>query len=260
MATATDSGATSRRQCDITRHENYLKRKARICEQCGTAFTEGDLSAKQKAEGHKARFCSRACSANRQRVYVDAKEAKRAETARARVRKGLPPRFVPEIQHCVCCTVSFIPNVATAMRCKECRTGRVKRQMRSCEGCGVEVVGTAAKRQCRSCMRRKARLVHVAKHGVTKKHRHRARKFGVAYEPISPTKLFERDGWRCQVCGIGTPKRLRGRLDDRAPEVDHRVPMAMGGSHTWDNVQCCCRRCNLAKGGTKVAGQMRLFA
>ena len=67
-------------------------------------------------------------------------------------------------------------------------------------------------------------------------------------------------GWRCQVCGVSTPKSLRGKLVDRSPELDHRVPLAMGGSHTWDNVQTACRKCNAAKGAHRVVGQMNLFA
>jgi 5-methylcytosine-specific restriction endonuclease McrA len=71
--------------------------------------------------------------------------------------------------------------------------------------------------------------------------------------------VLDRDGWRCQMCGVKTPKRLRGTFDDRAPELDHRVPMAMGGGHVWDNVQCSCRRCNAAKNAMAVLGQTNLF-
>lgn len=260
MATATHSGATPRRQCDITRHENYLKRKARTCEQCGNAFTEGDLSAKQKAAGHRARFCSRACSASSRRLYADPKEAKRAETARARRRKGQSVGFPIFDKDCVSCGTVFVAKAMNALRCDRCRETKVERVVKPCADCGVPTKGTASRLRCEPCGRKRARKAQTDKHGVTKKHRQRARRYGVAYEPISPLMVFERDGWRCQVCGIGTPKRLRGSLDNRAPELDHRIPMAMGGPHTWANVQCCCRRCNLSKGATKVAGQLRLFA
>jgi 5-methylcytosine-specific restriction endonuclease McrA len=40
--------------------------------------------------------------------------------------------------------------------------------------------------------------------------------------------------------------------------LDHIVPLAKGGTHTWNNVQCTCRRCNAGK-AAKVIGQMLLF-
>ncbi|MBS1984806.1 MAG: HNH endonuclease [Bdellovibrionales bacterium] len=83
-----------------------------------------------------------------------------------------------------------------------------------------------------------------------RKHRDRARKFGVAYEPINPIEIFVRDGWECQMCGRPTPALLRGTYDPSSPELDHIVPMSRGGSHTRENVQCLCRACNHAKGAS----------
>jgi 5-methylcytosine-specific restriction endonuclease McrA len=33
-----------------------------------------------------------------------------------------------------------------------------------------------------------------------------------------------------------------------APTVDHIIPLARGGSHTWDNVQLAHHLCNSLKG------------
>lgn len=90
------------------------------------------------------------------------------------------------------------------------------------------------------------------------KYRHRARKFGVSYEPVNRLKVFERDGWRCQICHRPTPKKLCGSFDDRAPELDHIVPLSKGGEHSYRNVQCACRKCNGAKSDS-VYGQLYLF-
>lgn len=76
---------------------------------------------------------------------------------------------------------------------------------------------------------------------------------------IDPIAVCERDGWKCHLCGIRTPKRLRGTTDDRAPEIDHVQPLARGGKHTYENVAVACRLCNRTK-GAKPMGQMRLFA
>lgn len=76
---------------------------------------------------------------------------------------------------------------------------------------------------------------------------------------IDPIKVFDRDGWRCQICLKPTPQKLRGTYNDRAPELDHIVPITKGGSHTWTNLQCACRKCNGIKGNKSNAGQMGLF-
>lgn len=90
-------------------------------------------------------------------------------------------------------------------------------------------------------------------------NRSRARRFGVPYEQIDPIEVFGRDRWRCQICGRKTPKSRRGTLADNAPELEHRIPMALGGPHTMANVQCACRRCNMAKGARRVVGQLPLW-
>lgn len=77
-------------------------------------------------------------------------------------------------------------------------------------------------------------------------------------ECVDPLKVFARDGWRCQMCGSKTPERLRGTYNSRAPELDHIIALANGGSHTYANTQCLCRSCNSRKGASDF-GQLNLF-
>lgn len=102
---------------------------------------------------------------------------------------------------------------------------------------------------CRSEAKRKSRRIA--------KSARRARIRSLPRESIDPLEVFERDRWRCHMCGSKTPRRLRGSLDDAAPELDHVVPLALGGSHTWSNVACACRSCNGTK-GAKALGQLHL--
>jgi 5-methylcytosine-specific restriction endonuclease McrA len=74
--------------------------------------------------------------------------------------------------------------------------------------------------------------------------------------PIDPIAVFDRDGWRCYICGVATPKDLRGSFDDMAPELEHKIALANGGLHILSNVACACRRCNLNKGHKKILNQI----
>lgn len=78
-------------------------------------------------------------------------------------------------------------------------------------------------------------------------HQQRAKHYGVRYEWFSDLVVLRRDGWRCYICGCSTPRELRGTYEDNAPEIDHIIPLSRGGTHTKDNVRCCCRACNGAK-------------
>lgn len=53
--------------------------------------------------------------------------------------------------------------------------------------------------------------------------------------------LFARDGHRCQYCGTTPPSHQLS--------LDHVVPRSRGGDTSWENVVCCCVRCNTRKGG-----------
>ena len=76
-------------------------------------------------------------------------------------------------------------------------------------------------------------------------------------ERIDPIQIFNRDKWICQICGLKTLPSLRGKHLDRSPELDHIVPLSRGGNHTYGNVQCACRKCNISK-GNGAYGQLRI--
>jgi 5-methylcytosine-specific restriction endonuclease McrA len=93
---------------------------------------------------------------------------------------------------------------------------------------------------------------------VEKSSRRRARlKESPVIEHIDWREVFARDRGVCQLCGCRTPRNLRGTYKSKAPQIDHIVPLAVGGSHAWSNVQLTCLRCNVTK-RANVAGQMRI--
>lgn len=213
-----------------------------VCRYCGRKFQD------RKRHG-AGLYCSREC----------AFAARRQESE-----KRLEERPKPT---CVVCGQEF-PGRVTARYCsQECRMEAKRRKAREydksrrqrtlivkCRECGVVFVpeyGSKLRAFCSDqCRRNYNRRVGKATRRV------RLRTNGPAV-PIDPIAVFRRDKWRCQLCGVRTPRRLRGTTHDRAPELDHIVPLALGGTHTWDNVQCVCRKCNREK-SAKVLGQLRL--
>ncbi len=55
---------------------------------------------------------------------------------------------------------------------------------------------------------------------------------------LSRRSIFARDNYTCQYCGH--------RGNDLT--VDHIVPRRLAGDTSWDNLVCCCKRCNSKKG------------
>jgi 5-methylcytosine-specific restriction endonuclease McrA len=61
--------------------------------------------------------------------------------------------------------------------------------------------------------------------------------------------LFARDHHQCQYCGQKPPTNKLS--------LDHVIPRSLGGQTTWENIVCCCLRCNGRKGG-RTPGQARM--
>lgn len=81
-------------------------------------------------------------------------------------------------------------------------------------------------------------------------YRKRCRHYGVYYDPsVTRKKVIERDGNTCQICGEPCDENDRGwgTIGAKFPTLDHIIPLAKGGAHTWDNVQCAHAICNSYK-------------
>lgn len=191
------------------------------CEQCGCEVV------RQRPRGGKGsdalRFCTRACAFAAQRVAGIAsrqrtqqrREAERL--ARAALR---PPRGVIE------------PQVIRSYTCKQCAVP-------------IHILAEKGKwRQvCDDCRSDNQQAVRRSMH-----YRRQARLRGAKdAERIDPVAVLDACGWFCACCCAPTPKRKRGTVALDAPEIDHVIPLARGGLHTWANLQCLCRRCNQLK-------------
>ncbi len=66
---------------------------------------------------------------------------------------------------------------------------------------------------------------------------------------LSRREVFARDRHTCQYCGLSKTDLT----------LDHVVPRARGGGHSWENLVSACRACNHRKAGrTPTEARMRL--
>jgi len=78
------------------------------------------------------------------------------------------------------------------------------------------------------------------------KQKRRALKNNSQVEDFTNLEIFERDKWKCGICGLDVDKSLC-YPDKSSASLDHIVPLSRGGSHTKENVQCSHLSCNLKK-------------
>lgn len=212
------------------KHGGRRKLVPLVCSQCGRSF-EG-VSWPQDAE-HKRRYCSAGCEA-------DAK--------RWRYRKVFECK-VPW-RECKRCARKFIGRF-NASHCRRCVEGKRSRSRRwiagCCIRCGDPFVGRwHSSWPCRYCS-----------DGCAKKDsrdRRRARKRQAFIEEVWRKKVYERDNWVCQLCN--EPVDRDAEVPERfAPTLDHIVPLALGGDHSYANIETAHFICNSRK-SHNIEGQL----
>lgn len=147
---------------------------------------------------------------------------------------------------------------AGTQTCRKCR--RVRND-HVCVGCGdtfnrlVEKAKRDNRRYCSVACRWKDRRA-TDKFNQNWTPKRRAEYHHVEYEAVNRRKVFERDRWRCGICGMKVNKLLKGP-HPMSPSLDHVIPMSRGGGHTYANTQCSHLQCNVIKnaggGGEQLA-------
>lgn len=245
-----------------------------VCAQCGERKMVERLPAKVCSEE-----CRQAWEREKARQWRDANVEHRRQQDRARDRSGRDYSgrvYKPVEWACAECGGSFRPGKLRTRKCEDCRrplpvlanvtiAGAVRAisdrpvgcrfVAGACRECGESFVvadgrSAVGYAYCsRGCERRASRRAH--------RDRRRTRKAGG--ERVFRRKVFERDGWRCRLCG-GKVARDRAVPHPKAPTVDHIVPLAEGGQHTYLNVQTAHFICNSLKGASAANDQLRLVA
>ncbi len=232
----------------------HARAPERVCEHCGVVFKR-NINSKDAA-----RFCSRRCGYD-----AGANVVKDPFVCQSLIEQSLHlnASFKISMARCVGCGDRIASDNLLIKYCSSvCARSKYiaendnrDHSPRPCSECGEKFSTSYGDKRSVYCSKACAKR----KSGRLNRKKERARLRTQAVENVNPTKVFERDKWKCQICGVKTPRNLRGTYDDRAPELDHIMPLSLGGAHSYMNTQCACRKCNAVKSNTPPA-QPSLFA
>lgn len=250
----------------------------RTCKGCGRTFTPRNV---------RQAYCESAC---KERHRASGRWAARVAAMEARAPRrpcahcGKPFAYVPKhrVKFCSLGCASRHSWLSRFRRVKLCRI-----RWAECR-CGATYVARPGYTHCRPLMSRNGHTYHstyrrashtivcadcgrseTAKQGVriycrqcsevrrkesdrAQKDRRRARKRRLTVETVYRKRVFERDGWLCQLCrrplrrDVAVPHPL-------APTLDHIIPLARGGEHSYRNVQAAHFICNSRKSDSLLA-------
>ena len=155
-------------------------------------------------------------------------------------------------------------------RLKEEQVRRIEREKQLqgyvCKECGriFDATQTSQKYCTTECANKHATRIKEVR------RRKRLRENGKIEWDISLDKLINRDKNMCHICGeecessdCMTTEEGYFIAGERYPSIDHVIPVAKGGTHTWRNVKLAHRGCNTIKNDKiiyeETIGQLRLF-
>lgn len=112
--------------------------------------------------------------------------------------------------------------------------------------CGKLIIGKRIR--CEDCVRRAENKRHELK------RQRRIKNAKVIDKDITIEGLYRRDNGVCHICGEicnWDDKVIKNSVvvcGNNYPSIDHVMPLAKGGVHSWDNVKLAHRICNSLKG------------
>lgn len=211
------------------------------CLECGDPLELGRRNRNPK------KYCSPACSAKSYRKnnpeYVE-RQALLAKLRAAKREEAKPPK-----PRCGNCGVELHSRRQGLRYCGDarCRAAKYQASKSSAPACSENNCSRPAMVRGRCGSHAHAKW---AKENPDKAHsnksRYRARKRGAWVEDVDRAVVFERDRWVCGICGERIPKSAT-YPDLLSPSIDHVIPLAEGGEHSYANVQAAHFSCNSSK-------------
>ena len=120
-------------------------------------------------------------------------------------------------------------------------------RIRECKVCGNIFIGTKRSACCSDICKKK---YQNRQHDLRRRIKNKSN----INNDISLEKLMQRDEGICKICGRQVDINDYYYTDegyfiagDNYPSIDHIIPLAKGGTHTWNNIQLAHRHCNSIK-------------
>lgn len=126
---------------------------------------------------------------------------------------------------------------------------RIKTRMANYRDANPEIVRESERSRYR---KHREKRIELACESV---HVRRSRMYSSDFDQgITQKTLRKRDGDLCHYCQrrLDFNRAKHGEVTGLRANIDHVIPLARGGSHTWENVVLACRDCNFSKGARLV--------
>lgn len=233
---------------------NQLKRKqskwAAYCMTCNAWFWR-EPGGKNRQRRSFNKFCSKECA------YEMSKKVTAERDALLRMGIHYENKKAKEKQNAIMRVARAIRDVAENRR-------KLESMLNPCKTCGKPVGYSFGRSRIfcsKECLTQdmKQRPEYKEQMRAYRKRRKALQRGAQVGESFSYKQIFERDKWKCRMCGVKTPASLRGTYEPNAPELDHIMPLSKGGTHSIDNAQLLCRQCNQWKSDKVLPHQQGLF-
>lgn len=76
----------------------------------------------------------------------------------------------------------------------------------------------------------------------------KARIWSAKERGIKITRLMKRDGSDCRLCGLPLNRKIDDDHDPQYITLDHILPLGLGGTDAFDNIQLAHNKCNRDRG------------
>ena len=233
--------------------ESLKRQPDTICQACGRMFV---------SNWDHRKYCSNECRSKAKRKYETQEDAKRAkyENKKAKLRlerEALAPILEAKRAEAAAERAKKKAEREAAKTVE--REQKRQERLHPCEICGEM---TDRKKFCSDQCANKA-----ANRQKEISRRHKLRENGKVDYSVTLEKLVKRDRNICHICGgkcdMNDCITVGGTFiaGDNYPSIDHLMPVARGGVHSWDNVKLAHRICNTKKAARRVfeteSGQLR---
>ena len=203
-----------------------------VCEWCGKSHTVPSRTA------HQARFCSDDCR----------------YTFRSRETLG----HLPIEEH------NAMRRKQKLIRQKRLEIERLNRMVtRECNWCGnvFETTDTRQVTCSNQCSRKRTNRIKWERRQA------RLNEHNTVDKDITLPVLYKRDGGICHICNEPCnydDKQITSEghfiAGKSYPSIDHVIPIAKGGKHSWDNVKLAHHRCNALKSDSLIDDDNKALA